>query len=382
LTPNQSSVADALDQATLAGVSGPLSDAIDTLAAQSTSAIKSGLDDLAGQVLADSRRFTIDQAAGFQAMVWKAGTQSGSESFGSSTTVASAYAAAPEHPIDKALQRSAPTQRVWFGAYGSWDQASSTDVAFGTRSHNAGAALGIDLWATSTFVGGFAVGASSGKLESSGRADSVDADTAHAGFYARAEIGGFSIASMISYSFAALDSSRSISFLNQTAKGSWQAHTLGASLGISRQHQFAGVSVEPFANLDWYATRHDGFTETCAPGVNQTVQSGTYDQLFGTAGLRLTHNFASNEGLAHIGATLAVRQDFSGEEPDMTTAFEGAPGTSFAITGVEHPPTTALLGAEIGWDITRTVSFKATYEGEFASGFSRHAVQGAARMRF
>ncbi|PDT65656.1 hypothetical protein CO683_30920 [Bradyrhizobium ottawaense] len=66
LTPNQTAVAGALDQAQSGGASGPLGTAINTLAALNTSGIKAGLDDLAGQIHADGRRFTADQADMFQ----------------------------------------------------------------------------------------------------------------------------------------------------------------------------------------------------------------------------------------------------------------------------------------------------------------------------
>ncbi|KYK47798.1 hypothetical protein A1D31_28845 [Bradyrhizobium liaoningense] len=76
LTPNQAAVAGALDQAQLGGASETLTTAINTLAALDASGIKAGLDDLAGQVHADGRRFVADQADMFQTFMWNAGTQS------------------------------------------------------------------------------------------------------------------------------------------------------------------------------------------------------------------------------------------------------------------------------------------------------------------
>ncbi len=150
---------------------------------------------------------------------------------------------------------------------------AATDIAFGTNASVGGAALGVDLWHTTGFTAGLAVGASTGKLRTAGRADSIEANAGHGGFYARGESGGFNLASAISYSFAALESSRTISFLGETATGSSRANTFAASLGIARPFETGwGFTAEPFAKADWYSTPPGSLSETGAPGVNQLVR--------------------------------------------------------------------------------------------------------------
>ena len=382
LTPNQAAVAGALDQAQ-SGASGSLGIAINTLAALNTPSIKAGLDDLAGQIHADGRRFTADQADMFQSFMWNAGTQSRGEAVRMSAT---AYAEEPADPIGKALsrRRAAPVQSVWFGGYGNWDKVAASNIAFGTSTAVGGAALGVDLWNVPGFAAGLAAGASTGQLRMTGRADRIDANAGHAGIYARAESGGFNFASAISYSFAALESSRAISFLGETATASSRANTFAASLGIARPFEIAwGLTAEPFAKADWYSTHQGGFSETGAPGVNQLVQAGRFDVGYGTLGLRAHHRMMMPNGhAAQFGATLAVRHEFTGGAATTTAALEGAPGIPFAITGVERARTVALTGAEIRWDLTAATSFKASYEGAFASGYDRHTVRGLVRTEF
>lgn len=383
LTPNQAAVAGALDQAQSGGASGPLGTAINTLAVLNASGIKAGLDDLAGQIHADGRRFSTDQTDAFQGFMWNAGTQSRGETLRMSV---SSYAAEPADPIGKALgaRRAAPAQSVWFGGYGNWDKVAATDIAFGTNASVGGAALGVDLWRTTGLTAGLAVGASTGKLRTAGRADSIEANAGHGGFYAHGESGGINLASAISYSFAALESSRTISFLGETATGSSHTHTFAASLGIARPFDVGrGVTAEPFAKADWYATRQNGFSETGAPGVNQLVRAGGFDTAYGTAGLRaLYYTMMPNGRAAQFGATLAIRHEFSGNAPSMTAAFDGAPGIPLAITGVGRARTAALTGAEIRWDLTVATSFKASYEGAFAPGLDRHTLRGTVRSEF
>ncbi|MBJ7403006.1 MAG: autotransporter domain-containing protein [Bradyrhizobium sp.] len=383
LTPNQTAVAGALDQAQFGGASGALTTAINTLAALNTSGIKAGLDDLAGQIHADGRRLVADQADMFQGFMWNAGTQSRGESVRMS---ASAYAPEPADPIGKALKarRAAPAQSVWFGGYGNWDKVAASDIAFGTNATIAGAALGADLWHMNGFTAGLAVGASTGQLRMAGRADRIDANAGHAGVYARGEAGGFNLASAISYSFAALDSSRTIAFLGETATASSRANTFAASLGIARPFQTGwGLVAEPFAKADWYTTRQGGLAEAGAPGVNQLVRGGSFDLGYGTAGLRASQRMMTPNGhAAQFGASLAVRHEFTGSAATTTAALEGAPGIAFTITGVERARTVALAGAEIRWDLTSATSFRASYEGAFARGYDRHTLRGLVRSEF
>lgn len=383
LSPNQAAVAGALDQAQLGGASGTLTTAINTLAALNESGIKAGLDDLAGQVHADGRRFVADQADMFQTFMWNAGTQSRGETLRMSAT---AYAPEPADPIGKALagRRPTPARSVWFGGYGNWDKVAASGIAFGTNTTVAGAALGADLWHMPGFTAGLAIGASTGQLRMAGRADRIDANAGHVGFYARGERGGFNLASAISYSFAALESSRSIAFLGETATASSRANTFAASLGIARPFATGwGFTAEPFAKADWYSTRQGSLSETGAPGVNQLVQAGSFDVAYGTAGLRTHHQVMMPNGqTAQFGATLAVRHEFTGGAASTTAALEGAPGIPFAITGIERARTVALTGAEIRWDLTTATSFKASYEGAFAPGYDRHTVRGVLRTGF
>jgi subtilase-type serine protease len=334
-------------------------------------------------LLADSRRFTIDQASAFQSLMWNAGTQSRGEIVRVSTPAALSYAPVRADSIGTTPSRDLSRYGVWYGAYGDWSQVSASDTNFGLRSSIGGAALGLEVSHAPGFAAGMAVGASSGALRSSSRDDRVDANSGHAGLYARGEAGGFNLASAVSYAFAALDSSRAIAFLQQSATGSWHAHTFAATLGASRPFRVSAFEAEPFARLDWYATRHGGVSESGAPGVNQQVQAGSHDLLTGSAGLRLGYATLAPNGLpARISATLGVRRDLIGSAPAMITAFEGAPAIPFAIGGLTRPRTALLAGAETIWAITAATSLKAGYQGAFASGSNQHTIQAAIRTSF
>jgi len=100
-------------------------------------------------------------------------------------------------------------------------------------------------------------------------------------------------------------------------------------------------------------------------------------------GLRADQRLTMPSGhTARLGATVAVRHEFTGSAATTTAALEGAPGIPFAITGVERARTVALTGAEVRWDLTAATSFKASWEGAFAPGYDRHNLRGLVRTEF
>jgi len=395
LTPNQQAVSGSLDQASFAGgTSAALGNAINTLAVLPDAGIRDGLNDLAGQVLADSRRFTVDQATAFQNVMWGAGVLGQGNAMRLFVPTASSYASAPRDPIRDAMASSDPASKiparavatsgygVWTSAYGNWDRVSASSTAFGANSVSGGAALGVE-YSSGGFRAGVAAGGSSGKLKSGGRADSVGSDAGHLGAYVRDQVAGFDVAAAISYAFASLDSTRWIGFLGQTATGDWRAQTLAATFGLSRLFQVGGASAEPFARLDWTGTRHQALSESGAPGVNQLLGVGSFDVLSGASGVRFGYQTTGGNGLpASLGTTLGVRHDFSGTTPSVLTSFEGAPAIPFTITGGARPATRLLAGAEASWAFTAATSLSASYEGAFAADYTQHRLQAAIRTAF
>ncbi|MFH1343706.1 MAG: autotransporter domain-containing protein [Pseudomonadota bacterium] len=394
LTPNQQGVSGALDQASLGGASASLTNAINTVAALSDAGIRRGLDDLAGQGLADSRRFTVDQSNAFHNFMWDAGVLGQGNVARVFVPTAASYASGPDDPIRDAMAGNSMASKaparaaagssygVWTGAFGNWDRVSASSIAFGANSVSGGAAIGIEHNGD-RFRVGVVAGASTGKLTSAGRADSVTGDAGHIGAYGRGEIAGLDVAGAISYAFASLDSMRAIGFLGQTATGDWRAHTLAATFGLSRVFRFGNASAEPFARLDWTGTHHQALDETGAPGVNQLVRAGHDDVFSGSSGVRLAYRTTGVNGLpASLGTTFGVRHDFSGNTPSMVTSFEGAPNIPFIITGVARPATRLLAGAEVAWSFTATTALSATYESAFATDYIQHRLQAVLKTAF
>lgn len=383
LTPNQTSVSTTLDGAQSGGTASPeLVAATNALAVGTNQQIVNGLDDLAGQILADGDRFTTLQAAGFHRMVLSAGAG------GNNVTRFNPSQAAMDAPMyltgPSRKAASEPAANAgWVGVWGSWNEVDRSATTFGLSSASGGAAMGLDVWRDERSVIGVGAGASSGRISTKGQNDKVQAEMGNFGAYARTKVMGLDVAAGASVGFADIDSKRSIDFLGQIAEGDTNAITTGLSLGLYRPFLFGNFTATPFATLDWYGTHRDGFTETGAPGVNQIVASSNDELLQGTAGLRLAVRGQRAGGLPWaMEGTLAVRHDIDGSAPAIHTQFEGAPGLPFVIVGVDYARTSFVAGAQLETALTRASSLRFSYEGEVASERVSHSLKGSLGYKF
>lgn len=390
-TPNQSAVAGALDAAQGGGgASAALTDAINTLAAKNSAGVLAGLDDLAGQSLADVHRFATLQGAGFHRLVTgAAGGWIGNVSrfsFGSGaggTDLAPPmYLRGSARPSNDNALPVAGGYVGWAGAWGSWDRIDKTASTFGVNANSGGAAAGVELRGTDTTFGA-AVGGSSGRLQSAGRSDSVESEMGHAALYARYRWAGLEFDAVGSVGYVRTDSSRMITFLGQSAEAESTAVTTGLSFGAARAFTFGDFSVTPFAGLDWYTARRGSFAETGVPGVNQIVSSSTDDILQGAAGLRLGYNAVFANGLPWAIATrFAIRHDFDGGAPTMRSSLEGAPGVQFTIAGADYARTAYIAGVQLDAALGASSTLRLGYDGEFSSDRVSQAVRGSLQYRF
>lgn len=347
-TANQESVADAIDAIQTANSgSSALNNAINTLAAQTTEDLLDGLDDLAGQSLADGKRFTTALGGDWHRFVARSVRAGGGE-------------------------------RIWAGIFGGNGGLDATSGFYGADRDVFGGGLGGRLYAGERIKLGGAIGLSSGKMDG-GRSDAIDADTVHAALYAEGSFSGVDLSAEASLGFTSLESARRIAFLSETARGEADATLWGFSLDAAYPVALnERLTLSPYAAIEHFISDRDGFTETGAPGVNQ-IHGSASDRLTDlSAGTRLRYDAAPLLLSGYLGA----RNSVSNERPGFTAAFEGDPGTTFSILGVEQPETMGLVGVEAEWAVSPSTALRFGYDGAFGDGADTYTLRASAATRF
>ncbi|MEZ5971721.1 MAG: autotransporter domain-containing protein [Hyphomonadaceae bacterium] len=349
-TPNQLSVAEALDEIlSSGGASADLDSAINALAVQPSGPLEAGLDDLAGQSNGDSYRFLTRLGSDFHRFV--AASSRGAREGG----------------------------RLWYGLYHYQDHQDGDVAAFGSDSTVIGGAIGLRLYQNERVTLGVAAGFSTGDVESDSQNDRAESDSLHLAGYVQGSANGFDWASGISVGFASLDTAREIAFLSETASGQTDALLFGISFDLA--HPFAiteATTVSPYLTLEYYSADRDGYTETGAPGVNQILNGASDDITDVSVGARFAYH---SEALV-LSGNIGARRRLSELAPTFTAAFEGEPTAPFTIVGVEEPDLRALLGLEAEWRVNNSSSLRIGYDGAFGDGAALQSIRASMNMRF
>lgn len=150
--------------------------------------------------------------------------------------------------------------------------------------------------------------------------------------YGRYTSGDWTVDALAGYTFDTVSVSRPIAFIGRTATANYTTNDMIASLQVSRQMQWGGVTVAPGLGLDYVQSTLPTVTESGADSLDLTLAGGTVTSLRGIVGVRFTspadtRNFGwtAYAGYAHeFGATAFT----------TTATLAGAPDAPFGVTTV------------------------------------------------
>jgi outer membrane autotransporter protein len=266
---------------------------------------------------------------------------------------------------------------VWGSAFGSWGTMDGTDGASDTDTASGGVLTGIDkLFLDTVRLGAFA-GYSHSTFDTS--SSSGNSGNYHAGLYGGTELGHIALRSGLSYTWHDVSTSRRVSYLGQTLKGSYNASSFNVFGELGYRMDLGSNAFEPFAGLAHTQLETDGLTETGGSAA-LTVDSSTMDTTYTTLGLR-----ASREFLVH-GVSLTARgsaawQHAFGDLDPLTTA-RFISGDSFSVSSTPIDENVAVL--EAGFDIKPTANaiLGFSYTGQIGENAVENGVNAKLRMKF
>ncbi|MGD8327177.1 MAG: autotransporter domain-containing protein, partial [Sphingomonadales bacterium] len=207
-----------------------------------------------------------------------------------------------------------------------------------------------------------------------------DVDNVFVGAYATAGISKFNVDAAFIYHTADVDTTRSISALNETAFGDYDldAFTLSGRVGYEA---FAndGWLIEPYAGLTYINSDRDDVREVGADGANLFVEGEETDFTFLDLGTRIVGQWA--EGRVEPYVDLAWRYDLSDDANGATARFINESAT-FRVQGADVERSRAHIGAGLTGHITSKLKAYATYGGDFGSDISSHSFRTGVRYSF
>lgn len=344
-TPNQLATATALQ----AMPASPLFDAVVPLSAADA---LEALDDLSGEVHASLLRALAD-----------ASRQPRDAAF---DRVDAAFAALAKGEVG--------TRNIWARGYGARGTVAGDGNAAGFNFGSGGMLVGADgLVSREVFVGMLA-GIGGVAVDLPERDSRVAAASYQLGLYGGAALGEVRLAFGAALASSEVSVTRTPRFTGFSETVTADYATTTAQLFGELGYAFAlgEVAATPFARVALLGQSGGQYAES---GGNAALSGASSDigAAVLTAGVKLARRLVLGDGLVVAARGSIALQRSTGDQPTATHSFAGS--MPFTVSGAKPGDTALLLEAGLGTELAPEVNLDLSYQGQFGSTQSAHAMK-------
>jgi outer membrane autotransporter protein len=274
-------------------------------------------------------------------------------------------------------------RKVWMRPFGSWvDQKNSGDY-YGYSGSTGGLVIGADANVTTELQLGLAFGYAQANIKGNTpiKSNSYDLDTYQVLGYGRYELGqGTELDFQAGLGMNKNKGTRQLSLQGTTAKSSYDSTTASAGLGLRHQLKInSSTTFTPEVRADYGWISDAGYTETGAQALNLIVKGRDYDQLMLSAGGYMSYDV--QKGLV-VRAGLAVGYDALNSQARITSAYSGAPQTTFVTDGIDPSPWQLMGSLALVGELANGMQISATYGASYRQDFLNQNVSLNLRIGF
>jgi uncharacterized protein with beta-barrel porin domain len=269
---------------------------------------------------------------------------------------------------------------VWVQATGRFGSTSSDGDAHGFSDTTAGIAGGVQRDFGAATLGG-AVSYDQTWLTLSGLPQNGNVADTSLGLYGEERMGTLyaDLAGVVGFDHGTEKRFIVLPGVDRQASGSFNGLSSGVLGQVGdRLAMSGGWTLEPRAGLAWSHVDQNGFTEKGAGGADLAIAGESQDAVQSLLGARVTKVLG---GSLTGEASLDWAHDFNDLTPRAAESFAAAPGTGFAIDGVNPGRDAALFRAGLSYHASR-ITFYARYDGSFSNRADDNQVTGGLRIAF
>jgi outer membrane autotransporter protein len=380
LTRNQRAVGNAFDHAFNTGEDIP-DDVSAALFAQSEEDLPQALDANSGEVFASVQSVLIGEGLFVREAMLGRLRQSPLAADGAD--LALGYAASGgSSPAAAAIL--APDPSMWVQGVGAWGSIDGDGNASEVTTDFGGILGGVDLAVGDAWTAGLAFGYTRSNASIDDPSSSADVETGLFGAYLGGELGAWRVRGGGSYSFNAVDTTRSVTYPGFSEKNtaSYDAGLAQLFGEVAYATAVGRVAAEPFAGIAWTHLHTDGFTEKGGASA-LTADSASSSAGFTTLGLRLATTCVIADGLVVVRrASVAWQYAFGDLTPEASLAFADASDIAFTVAGAPIAENAALIDAGFDFRIGPSATLGVSYYGQLAADAQQNAVRGTLAWTF
>ena len=274
-------------------------------------------------------------------------------------------------------------RKVWIRPFGSWVDQKNRGDYYGYSGSTGGLVVGADANVATGLQMGLAFGYAQASIKGNTpiQSNSYDLDTYQVLGYGRYELGqGTELEFQAGVGMNKNKGTRQISYAGSTAKSSYDSTTATAGLGLRHQLKInSSTTFTPEVRADYGWISDDGYTETGAQSLNLIVKGRDHDQLMLSAGGHVSYEV--QKGLA-LRAGLALGYDALSSQARITSAYSGAPQTTFVTDGIDPSPWQLMGSLALVGELANGMQVSATYGASYRQDFLNQNVSLNLRIGF
>lgn len=278
-------------------------------------------------------------------------------------------------------------KNAWGKVFGSRAEQDDRSGTSGFKADTWGLAMGADGEVSPNARFGVAYGYAKTSVDSNvdlaGTAQRANIDSHVISTYGSKDIGGnrtFSFQGDIGVNDNT--STRQINFggLNRTARADYLTYSAHVGAAIAQAFDLSEkTTLTPALRADYTWLKSQAYNESGADALNLSVGANKTDAFVIGADTYLQHRLSTT---SRLDANIGVGYDTINERGNIVAAYAGAPGQSFATTGIDHSPW--LMRAGIGYSVTAAkgteINFR--YDAEGRSDYLNHTASVRAQWAF
>ena len=300
---------------------------------------------------------------------------SGSAGFGTGV-------AGPGGKDGKVMKNVVPEDTRW-GAFlsgtGEWVSVGTTDNARGYDLQSGGFTLGLDYKVCPNFAVGVMAGytGTTAELVNRGR---VWVNGGKLGLYATTFVGGWYADAAITGGYNSYDTRRS--GLKGEARGSTEGGEVNGLFGTGYDFKSGNLTVGPTATFNYSNVSTDGFTEHGSKAP-LSIRGGTGESLRSAFGLKVSYDWKVAGILIKPEIRAAWQHEYGDAIYALDATFASGAGSTFLVNGPRIGRDSALLGAGFAAQLSERVSTYLYYDGDLGRrNYQSTNVTGGVRIAF
>ena len=198
-------------------------------------------------------------------------------------------------PQVRQRERWTPFLEVFKGRGDQESRSSAGDTFQGFKTKTAGYTVGTDYLVSDSLLFGVSVSKMDTGVKSYDKGMVTDIDATHSTIFASYFLESYHIDAHVGYGSSEVESSRSITYLNETAESDYDIETLSIGLGTGYNVEIGGgLSFEPFAGINYSKMFVESFEEE-GSSMNLDIESNELESLRSTLGLALQQELKFGE---------------------------------------------------------------------------------------